>query len=148
MNPNDMQVGGNHYQSSYQHWSFVLETGQQYLEAQITRYITRWRKKDGVKDLKKALHYIDKLLTVLPMVAPRRAVQVYGYDLVLAEANRFCDVNNLPAAEALIFCRVGSWKTRGDLLVARDGIKGLITLAGPPALSEENHYAARDTEGE
>jgi hypothetical protein len=60
MEPNDYQVGGNHYDSSYMHWDFVCDTGLHYLLGCATKYIERWRKKDGIKDLKKAAHYIAK----------------------------------------------------------------------------------------
>jgi hypothetical protein len=32
-----------------------------YFEAQIMRYVTRWQKKNGVQDVEKAFHYLDKL---------------------------------------------------------------------------------------
>lgn len=58
---NDRQEGGNHYASSIQHWDYVLANDIPYLEAQIIKYITRWRKKNGLEDLRKARHFFDKL---------------------------------------------------------------------------------------
>lgn len=58
---NEMQVGGSHYQSDYQHWDLVKDLELNYLGAQISRYVARWRKKNGVEDLHKALHYVNKL---------------------------------------------------------------------------------------
>jgi hypothetical protein len=58
---NSRQVGGMHYQAHIQHWDYVLANNIPYLEAQIIRYLTRWRKKDGFKDLKKAYHFLQKL---------------------------------------------------------------------------------------
>lgn len=60
MNANDDQVGGKHYSSEYQHWDYVEDTKLPYLLAQISRYVIRWRKKNGLEDLRKAVHYVIK----------------------------------------------------------------------------------------
>lgn len=65
MNPNDTQVGGTHYAADYQHWDYVLDCKLGYLQAQATKYLTRWRKKNGIQDLLKARHYATKLESVL-----------------------------------------------------------------------------------
>lgn len=60
---NTMQVGGTHYQrGGLQHWDFVEAHGIGYLEAAASKYLTRWRDKNGVQDLEKARHYTVKLL--------------------------------------------------------------------------------------
>jgi len=61
MGANDHQVGGQHYKTNYEHWDLVLATGMGYLEGCATKYVARWRNKDGVADLKKALHYVEKI---------------------------------------------------------------------------------------
>jgi hypothetical protein len=33
-----------------------------YLEGNVIKYISRWRKKNGMADLEKAKHYIDLLI--------------------------------------------------------------------------------------
>jgi hypothetical protein len=60
---NDRQVGGTHYSAPYQHWDFVIDGGLSYMEAQITRYVARHRKKNGAEDIEKAIHYAEKLST-------------------------------------------------------------------------------------
>lgn len=60
MEVNDYQVGGDHYAKEYQHWDFVIDTGMHYLLGCATKYITRWRKKNGLEDLKKPIHYLAK----------------------------------------------------------------------------------------
>ena len=59
---NDRQVDGGHYRSAIQHWDYVLSNDIPYLEAQIIKYLTRHRKKNGMKDLLKAQHFMEKLL--------------------------------------------------------------------------------------
>ena len=61
---NASQVGGGHYKAPIQHWDFVIANDLGYFEGQITKYITRWRKKNGVQDLIKARHFLDKLIEV------------------------------------------------------------------------------------
>ena len=62
MNANSKQVGGEHYRSRIQHWDYVLANDIPYMEAQIIKYVTRWRKKNGVDDLHKAQHFLEKLI--------------------------------------------------------------------------------------
>ena len=59
---NKRQIGGTHYKTSYEHWDMVLDAGLGYLDGCATKYVARWRKKDGAKDLEKALHYVEKLI--------------------------------------------------------------------------------------
>lgn len=66
MKANDLQVGGSHYQTSkVQHWDLISEMGTLYLIGCATKYVSRWRKKNGREDLEKALHYVSKLEEVL-----------------------------------------------------------------------------------
>lgn len=58
-NANEIQVGGKHYQSKYQHWDMVLDMGLDYFEGCATKYITR-RKVSRREDLEKAQHFLCK----------------------------------------------------------------------------------------
>lgn len=60
MTANDTQVGGDHYKCKYEHWDFVLDIGLDYILGCATKYVFRWRKKNGVEDLRKAKHYLEK----------------------------------------------------------------------------------------
>jgi len=64
MAANDKQVAGTHYKSNIQHWDYVLANDLDYFQAQITKYVTRWRKKNGVTDLEKAAHFLEKYIEV------------------------------------------------------------------------------------
>jgi len=61
---NSKQVGGYHYASPIQHWDFVIANDIPYMEAQIMKYVFRHRMKGGVQDLKKAQHFLEKLIEV------------------------------------------------------------------------------------
>ena len=61
MDANEIQIGGNHYKGKeYQHWDWVCDTNLHYLLACATKYVSRWRDKNGIQDLQKASHYISK----------------------------------------------------------------------------------------
>lgn len=64
---NNRQVAGSHYQDTaspngLQHWDLVAMFGWDYFQGQITKYIMRWKHKNGIEDLKKAAHYLQKYI--------------------------------------------------------------------------------------
>lgn len=60
---NETQVGGDHYkEKSIQPWDFIAANQLGYFEGNIVKYVSRWRDKGGINDLKKARHYLDKLI--------------------------------------------------------------------------------------
>jgi hypothetical protein len=61
---NDYQIEGDYYKTEVEHWDYVVENNIPYLEAMIIKYLTRWRMKDGHKDLRKAQHFLQKLFEV------------------------------------------------------------------------------------
>jgi hypothetical protein len=62
MSANEHQIGGTHYSSEIQPWDYILAHKLGYLEGNIIKYVTRYQKKNGVEDLHKARHYLDKLI--------------------------------------------------------------------------------------
>lgn len=60
---NETQVGGKHYQgAAIQHWDIVAMHNLDYFQGQITKYVMRWKMKNGVEDLKKAQHFLQKYI--------------------------------------------------------------------------------------
>ena len=62
MKANDKQVAGTHYQNTIQHWDWVASNDLDYFQGQITKYVARWKKKNGIEDLEKAAHFLDKYI--------------------------------------------------------------------------------------
>lgn len=63
MEANDVQVGGDHYRvHELQPWDAIAAWNLGFFEGNIVKYVVRWRIKNGVEDLKKARHYLDKLI--------------------------------------------------------------------------------------
>lgn len=135
MNSNTTQVGGNHYKgTTYQHWDFViLGLHGRYLEGNITKYIARWRKKNGLQDLQKARHYLNKLIELYSngVVRPMPVMAVPPHHT----AGHFCDVNGIEVSERMIILMVSNWQNRTDLHHAAKTLDALI---------EKEQYAEED----
>lgn len=65
MSANQNQVGGSHYaMKAIQTWDYIVANNIGYLEGNVIKYVSRWRDKGGVEDLRKAAHYLEKLIEV------------------------------------------------------------------------------------
>lgn len=61
--PKSTQVGGDHYSKmKIQPIDFITENGLGYIEGNIIKYVCRYKDKNGLEDLKKAQHYLQKLI--------------------------------------------------------------------------------------
>lgn len=57
------QEGGTHYRElAIQPVQYCHANGIPFIEGCVIKYVTRWRSKDGVSDLRKARHFIDLLI--------------------------------------------------------------------------------------
>jgi hypothetical protein len=57
------QIGGSHYKDmKIQPVQFIHANAIGYFEGCAIKYLARWRKKNGVEDLKKAKHFIELLI--------------------------------------------------------------------------------------
>lgn len=118
---NKIQVGGAHYQSDLQHWDLIELHGIGYLEGCATKYVTRWRKKNGVQDLQKAEHYATKLRELfregyrVPRgIVPKQTLEMFQH------ANELTDIEH---AIVETLCR---WEDADDLDDAITMIQHLI----------------------
>ena len=65
MSANDIQVAGNHYKDqAIQTWDYIVANNIGYLEGNAIKYLSRWKKKGGIDDLRKAEHYVKKLIEI------------------------------------------------------------------------------------
>ncbi len=135
-NPNERQVGGTHYnQVSVQHWDLVLLNRLPYLEAQITKYITRWQKKgQAVNDIEKSGHYLEKLITslengVLPMPT-ETMTSIQSPRLNPPEKlDEFAQQNKIGEIEKTIFFLLLTYTTMDDLVRVRILLAHLLQMA-------------------
>jgi hypothetical protein len=117
MEVNEYQIGGNHYNNKpYQHWDWAIDTNQPYLIACATKYVSRWREKNGVQDLRKAAHYLAK--------AEERGIKVptMPRDLVMINCSKY--LAQLNSDDALIIIEIMS----NDFTYAQRKISELVML--------------------
>jgi hypothetical protein len=68
--PDEHQVGGDHYQKlDVQPWAAMEawmtdEEFAGFLRGNVIKYVARCTQKNGLEDLRKARHYLDKLIEV------------------------------------------------------------------------------------
>lgn len=59
----DIQEGGNHYKTkTIQPVEYCMANSIGFMEGSVIKYVTRWRDKGGIEDLKKARHFLDMLI--------------------------------------------------------------------------------------
>ncbi len=62
-NPLEVQVGGGHYKDlKIQPIEYIHANSLGYCEANVVKYISRWKSKGGLQDLEKVKHYVDLLI--------------------------------------------------------------------------------------
>jgi hypothetical protein len=115
---NDRQVGGSHYHKvKYQHWDFATDTDMPYLIGCFTKYVTRWRGKNGTEDLEKSLHYLQK--------ARERHVVMRLIPSVQTNLDRFCAQDQISDAEAFAIRAA----VLGDYSEAEKWVRAIIAEA-------------------
>jgi hypothetical protein len=59
----EKQEGGTHYKDlPIQPAEYIYANAIGYFEGNVIKYVSRWRKKNGIDDLRKARHYIEMLI--------------------------------------------------------------------------------------
>lgn len=53
------QIGGTHYLLKIQPIEYISKNKLQFSQGNVIKYISRYKSKNGIEDLKKAKHYID-----------------------------------------------------------------------------------------
>lgn len=128
--PNTRQIGGQHYRAAnpdYQHWDLVAEYGMSYFTGNITKYATRWRRKAGVKDLEKAAHYADKLISL--HTTDVLNFQDHKVPVHLASMYGFCSDQKLSALEIEVVVLAITYRGMHDLQRLRYVLKLLLEKA-------------------
>ena len=58
-----IQVGGSHYKDmGIQPVEYILANNLGFIEGAVIKYVSRWKAKNGVEDLRKARHFLDMLI--------------------------------------------------------------------------------------
>ena len=65
LNESDLINSPNHYIQGIECWDYIISQNLNYLEGNIIKYITRYKKKNGLEDLRKAKAYLEKLISTV-----------------------------------------------------------------------------------
>jgi len=122
VNANTKQVGGEHYKTEgIAHWDLITDNDVPYLVGCATKYLTRFRKKNGLQDLEKALHYTEKLIEVNANVRGHSWEHVDKLTL-----DTFFADNVITGPECEPIRLLLNWRTLNDLKVAKVWVETLI----------------------
>lgn len=121
---NATQVGGDHYKTGgEEHWDRSWRLDWDPFQYQITKYVERWKKKNGIQDLRKALHFLQKYIELaerdgikglLEMEREAELAELHGNIRRLEEAR---------AMAARVEACAQIMQHRGDALYTFEGIK-------------------------
>jgi len=113
---NDRQVGGSHYRSDYQHWDWVTDHNVGYLEGCASKYVSRWWKKNGVQDIEKAVHYVEKIKAKFLAGEYKSGFsRLTDVSMAAYKTMQFGQKNGLDEAESLFCWLMASWETVASL---------------------------------
>jgi hypothetical protein len=62
---NKDNISPNYYKEGIQVTDFILSYNMEWCEGNIIKYVTRYKAKNGLEDLKKAKWYLEKLIEKL-----------------------------------------------------------------------------------
>lgn len=103
MTANNKQIAGTHYKKNgIQPWDYIIANNIGYLEGSAIKYITRWKDKNGIDDIRKAIHFLEKLIETEigapahPGVVQRSHLSGVAYSETIDDSmGGFCDINNV-----------------------------------------------------
>jgi hypothetical protein len=123
---NSIQHGGDHYKGAeYQHWDWAWDCRLNGFAWAASKYAFRWRKKNGLEDLRKCEHYIDKAAEVGATGSSGTARNEQFWELVRQ--------NNVDLTDAAIIHAImeGSWDR------ARALVQGIIAQTSSDDRTDE-----------
>ena len=104
---NTKEVGGTHYlKQAYQPIQLIAELNLNFFQGNIVKYLTRYKDKNGLEDVNKAVHYAELGSELSP---PNNA---YLGNESVEKIHKYCLANNLPRSvpNILIYTLHQDWK--------------------------------------
>lgn len=127
----DRQVGGNHYKlMPFQPIEFSYLAGLNFLEGCVVKYITRYKNKNGLNDLEKAIHYCRviqefeylryksgwwSIIANLMHHLKRKFIGKWNFYHRRKITNEFCTKNNLSTHQIFIIYTIIDHDCENDL---------------------------------
>lgn len=112
MNVLEKQIGGTHYSElPYQPIELIYKLDLGFIQGNIVKYITRWRYKNGLEDLKKAEHYCELGFYYEETNSKHSSRYRYTSSHIVNEANKYVEQNALTNTEKaiIVFIALGQY---------------------------------------
>lgn len=94
----DEQVGGDHYRKlGIQPIELIRDINANFFQGNVIKYVTRYKDKNGVKDLEKAKHYLELMRELHP---DNNSNKITSYEI--DSVNEYICVNNIDTDAAKI----------------------------------------------
>lgn len=130
----EVQHGGNHYtRMKIQPVEFILSNGMGFCEGSVVKYVSRWRGKGGMEDLRKAKHFIEIMLEapwyVVLLKRIRSVVSSPSGEPGVIGPKRYCKENGIAGFEADVIRAIWIWNlspSKDHLVDANIYVGGLI----------------------
>ena len=62
----DIQVGGDHYKKMpIQPLEFIAKNNLDFFQGNVIKYVLRYKDKNGMEDLRKAIHFIEMMIEMM-----------------------------------------------------------------------------------
>tara|TARA_R100001377_G_scaffold80978_1_gene60198 strand:- start:1884 stop:2093 length:210 start_codon:yes stop_codon:yes gene_type:complete len=62
--PEEDKINPSYYRKNIEVTDFILEYDMGFAEGNVVKYVTRYKDKNGVEDLKKARWYLNKIIEI------------------------------------------------------------------------------------
>ena len=94
----DAQVGGDHYRKlGIQPIELIRDINANFFQGNVIKYVTRYKDKNGIKDLEKAKHYLELMRELHP---DNNSSKITSYEI--DSVNEYICVNNIDTDAAKI----------------------------------------------
>ena len=94
----DEQVGGDHYRKlGIQPIELIRDINDNFFQGNVIKYVTRYKDKNGIKDLEKAKHYLELMRELHP---DNNSNKITSYEI--DSVNEYICVNNIDTDAAKI----------------------------------------------
>lgn len=99
-NPLDRQVGGAHYKMGMQPIEFGMMNAWDFAACSVLKYVSRYRRKNGVEDLRKARHFVEL----------RAELKHYWFEpKQRTPMSRYILLNKIEGLDAAVLVALESW---------------------------------------
>lgn len=105
-------------------WNYIADRAMNYFEGNIVKYVARYAHKNGIEDLKKALAYTNKLISLVR--DHPRYPQPWELEGCVYEPLEFILDQGMGFLEGKVVVTVSTYKTVNDLMEVRECLENLI----------------------